>query len=163
MKMPARMNIENLFLWGFAATLILTVLMTASKHFGLTRMDIPFILGTMITPSRNKAPWAGFILHLSMGWLFAFIYGAAFETSGLKTWWFGLAIGSVHAAFVLSVGLQFLNFLHPRMARPFQGPTPTRQLEPPGFFALNYGKGTPIVTFLAHLVYGGVLGMFYRS
>ena len=46
------------------------------------------------------------------------------------------------------------------MARPFQGPTPTRQLEPPGFLALNYGKGTPVATFLAHLIYGTVLGIF---
>lgn len=156
------MNIENLTLWGFAATLVLTVIMTASKHLGLTRMDIPFILGTMFTPGRNKAPLIGFMLHLAMGWLFAFIYGAAFETSGLPTWWFGLAIGFVHAAFVLSAGLQALNFLHPRMARPNQGPTPTRQLEPPGFLALNYGKGTPIITFFAHLVYGGILGFFYH-
>jgi hypothetical protein len=155
------MNIEHIVLWGFAATLILTVLMTTSKHLGLTRMDIPFLLGTMFTPSRNKAPWVGFIIHLLMGWFFAFIYGAAFETSGWHTWWFGMVIGFVHAAFVLTVGLQILNSLHPRMAMPFHGPTPTRQLEPPGFLALNYGKGTPIITFLAHLVYGGILGLFY--
>ena len=64
-------------------------------------------------------------------WIFAFIYGVAFELADLHRWWFGLAIGFVHAAFVLSAGLQILNSFHPRMARPFQGPTPTRQLEPP--------------------------------
>ena len=41
-------------------------------------------------------------------------------------------------------------------------PTPTRQLEPPGFMALNYGRRTPITVILAHLVYGGILGAFYR-
>lgn len=155
------MNVDNLLLWGFAATLILTTLMAASKHLGLTRMDIPFLLGTMFTSSRNKAPWFGFLVHLMMGWIFAFVYGAAFESSGLDTWWFGLAIGFIHGAFVLSVGLQVVNTFHPRMARPYQGPTPTRQLEPPGYFALNYGKGTPLVTMVAHLIYGGVLGLFY--
>ncbi|MFD2515817.1 hypothetical protein ACFSRY_18235 [Pontibacter locisalis] len=155
------MNIDNLLLWGFAATLILTTLMAASKHFGLTRMDIPFMLGTMFTSNRNKAPWFGFMIHLMMGWIFAFIYGLAFESSGLHTWWFGLAIGFVHAAFVLSVGLQIVSAFHPRMAQPYQGPTPTKQLEPPGFFALNYGKGTPLATLIGHLVYGGVLGLFY--
>ena len=148
-------------LWGFASTLLLTTIMTASKYFGMTRMDLPFILGTLFTPDRNKAPWLGFLLHLTMGWLFAFLYGAAFETSGIDSWWFGMAIGGVHAAFVLTVGLQLVNAVHPRMARPFQGPTPTRQLEPPGFLALNYGKGTPLVTFFAHLIYGGILGTFY--
>jgi hypothetical protein len=156
------MNTGNLILWGFAATLILTILMAASRPLGFTRMDLPFMLGTMFTPNRNKAPGIGFVAHLTMGWIFAFIYGAAFESSGLDTWWFGMAIGLVHGAFVLTAGLEILTFLHPRMASPFQGPTPTRQLEPPGFLALHYGKGTPLVTLLGHLVYGGVLGMFYH-
>jgi ABC-type uncharacterized transport system permease subunit len=157
------MNVVSLILWGFAATLILTTIMTASKYFGLTRMDLPFLLGTLFTSDRNKAPWIGFIIHLMMGWIFAFIYGAAFESSRLQHWWFGMAIGFVHAGFVLTVGLQIVNYFHPRMARPLQGPTPTRQLEPPGFLALNYGRGTPIITFLAHLVYGGILGTFYKG
>lgn len=155
------MNIENLILWGFASTLILTVLMTASRPLGLTRMDLPFMLGTMFTPNRNRAPLIGFLAHLFMGWVFAFIYGAAFESSGLYTWWFGMAIGLVHGAFVLTLGLEIVTYIHPRMASSFQGPTPTKQLEPPGFLALNYGKGTPLVTLLGHLVYGGVLGLFY--
>jgi hypothetical protein len=156
------MNTGDLILWGFAATLILTTVMTGSKYFGLTRMDLPFMLGTIFTANRNKAPWIGFLVHLTMGWFFAFIYGAAFESSAVPSWWFGLAIGFVHAAFVLTVGLQIVNSVHPRMAMPFQGPTPTRQLQPPGFLALNYGRGTPIVTVVAHLIYGGVLGLFYN-
>jgi hypothetical protein len=154
------MNLYNLILWGFAATLVLTTIMTSAKYLGLTRMDLPFLLGTIFTSNRNKAPWIGFIIHVIAGWFFAFIYGAAFETSGICTWWFGMATGFVHAGFVLTVGLQIVNTFHPRMARPFQGPTPTKQLEPPGFLALNYGGGTPIVTFLAHLIYGAILGIF---
>ena len=155
------MQLVDIFLWGFAATLLLSVLLAGSRPLGFTRMDLPFMLGTMFTANRNKAPWLGFIAHLTMGWLFAFIYGAAFESTGLYHWWFGAAIGLVHGAFVLTVGLELLNFIHPRMARPFQGPTPTRQLEPPGFLALNYGKGTPIVTLLGHIIYGTILGAFY--
>ncbi|MBC5775388.1 hypothetical protein H8S95_15010 [Pontibacter sp. KCTC 32443] len=155
------MHITNLLLWGFAATLILTVLLSVSRPLGLTRMDLPFMLGTLFTSNRDNAPWLGFLAHLAMGWLFASIYVAAFESTGLQTWWFGAAIGLVHAAFVLTVGLQIMNYIHPRMARPYQGPTPTRQLEPPGFLALNYGSGTPLITLIGHLVYGGVLGGFY--
>jgi hypothetical protein len=156
------LNVYNLALWGFAATLILTTIMTTAKYVGLTRMDLPFILGSMFTADRNKAPWLGFVTHLIMGWIFAFIYGAAFESSELKNWWFGVSIGFVHASFVLTVGIQIINYIHPRMARPFQGPTPTRQLEPPGFLALNYGRGTPLATLLSHLMYGGILGTFYN-
>lgn len=155
------MNVGNIILWGFAATVILTTIMAGAKHYGLTRMDLPFMLGTMLTSDRNKAPWIGFMFHLMMGWIFACIYGAAFESSGLDTWWFGLAIGFVHAAFVLTVGMRIVNFIHPRMANPSQGPSPTRQLQPPGFLSLNYGKTTPLATMIAHLVYGGVLGLFY--
>ena len=151
---------NEVILWGFGATLILTTIMTISKYLGFTRIDLPFILGTLFTSNRDKAPWLGFLIHLIMGWLFAFIYNMAMELSGLRTWWFGVAMGFVHAAFVLTVGLQIVNYLHPRMARPFQGPTPTRQLEPPGFLAVNYGTATPMVTFFAHLVYGGMLGTF---
>lgn len=155
------MNIDNLLLWGFAATLILTTLMAASRPLGFTRMDIPFMLGTMFTPNRNKAPWIGFLAHMAMGWIFAVIYGAAFESSGLHTWWFGGAIGIVHGAFVLSAGLNVFSYYHPRMANPSQGPTPTKQLQPPGFLALNYGKGTPFLTLVGHIIYGAVLGTFY--
>jgi hypothetical protein len=52
--------------------------------------------------------------------------------------------------------------LHPRMASEQRGPTPTRQLEPPGFLALNYGYRTPLTVILSHLVYGAILGSFYR-
>ncbi|MBI4512523.1 MAG: hypothetical protein HY702_00295 [Gemmatimonadetes bacterium] len=37
-----------------------------------------------------------------------------------------------------------------------------RALEPPGFLALNYGRQTPLLSLLAHVVYGAVLGGFYR-
>jgi hypothetical protein len=156
------MNITDILLWGFAATLILTIIMAASKPLGLTRMDLPFLLGTLFTSNRNKAPLYSFVIHLFIGWTFALVYAIAFRSAGLFTWWFGLAIGFVHGAFVLSAGLQLIAAFHPRMAQPYRGPTPTRQLEPPGFFALNYGRGTPVVTMLAHLIYGGVLGIFYH-
>jgi hypothetical protein len=154
------MNVSEVILWGFGATVILTTIMVSSKYLGLTRIDLPFMLGTIFTESRDKAVRIGFLSHLIVGWTFAFIYSVAFDIAELRTWWFGLAVGFVHAAFVLTAGLQILSSFHPRMARPFQGPTPTRQLEPPGFLALNYGKGTPIATFLAHLIYGAVLGIF---
>jgi uncharacterized membrane protein YagU involved in acid resistance len=156
------MNILSVILWGFASTVVLTIIMGLSKPLGLSRMDIPFLLGTMFTPNRNKAPFIGLLSHIIIGWIFAFIYAAAFETSGIKTWWFGLLIGLVHGAFVLTAGLQTLSAFHPRMAQPHEGPGSTKQLQPPGFFALNYGKGTPMVTLFAHLIYGCMLGTFYQ-
>lgn len=154
------MNIDSVLLWGFGATLILTTIMSASKQLRITRMDLPFILGTIFTANRDKATWLGFLIHLMLGWIFAFIYETAFVNTAIHTWWFGLCIGCVHGAFVLTTGLQLITSFHPRMAQPHQGPTPTKLLEPPGFLALHYGSGTPIATMMAHLVYGGVLGTF---
>ena len=42
-----------------------------------------------------------------------------------------------------------------------QGPTLMRQLEPPGFLALNYGLQTPIAVVITHIIFGIVLGSFY--
>jgi hypothetical protein len=68
----------------------------------------------------------------------------------------------VHGLFVLAAAMPALPALHPRMASEQRGPEPTRQLEPPGFLALNYGRQTPLSVVLAHLVYDGILGAFYR-
>lgn len=89
-------------------------------------------------------------------------YIVVFEIFGISTWWFGMGIGFLHGLFVLSIGLEILGFIHPRMANPSRGPTPTKQLQPPGFFALNYGRWTPLVTIISHMVFGGILGLFYQ-
>lgn len=68
----------------------------------------------------------------------------------------------MHALFVLVAAMPLLPTLHPRMASEQEGPAPTKQLEPPGFMALNYGRRTPISVILAHLLYGAILGAFYR-
>lgn len=48
------------------------------------------------------------------------------------------------------------------MASATQGPTVVKQLEPPGFFALNYGRRTPISVVVAHILFGVILGTFYH-
>jgi hypothetical protein len=67
----------------------------------------------------------------------------------------------VQALFVLTAGVALLPGMHPRMAGEQHGPTPTRQLEPPGFLALNYGRRTPLTIIVAHVLYGAILGAFY--
>jgi hypothetical protein len=156
------MNWAGALLWGFAATVILTLFLSGSRGLGLTRMDISFMLGTMFTANRDRAKWIGFLFHMVNGWIFAFIYVAAFVSTGLLHWWFGMAIGLVHALFVLTAGMPMLPTIHPRMATEEHGPDPTRQLEPPGFMALHYGKQTPLASIAAHMLYGGVLGLFYH-
>ncbi len=156
------MNGHGIMLWGFVGTVVLTTLMAGSQALGLTRMNIPFMLGTMFTPNRDRAKLVGFAVHLVNGWWLAAIYAAAFESWSHATWWLGATIGLVHVLFVLAVVMPLLPSLHPRMASEQQGPTPTKQLEPPGFLALHYGSQTPFSVILAHLLYGGILGAFYQ-
>lgn len=148
--------------WGFAATVLLTAIMAGSQGLGLTRMNLPYLLGTMITPDRDRAKTIGVALHLVNGWVFSLVYVAAFAVWGGPAWWKGALIGLVHALFVLTAGMAALPGLHPRMASERRGPTVVRGLEPPGFLALHYGLRTPISVVLAHLLFGIVLGAFYR-
>ena len=155
------MNWQSWLLWGFVATVALTTVMAGSQGLGFTRMNLPYMLGAMFTPSRERAKLIGFGVHLVNRWIFSLAYVAAFHSWGRATWWAGAAIGLVQAIFVLTVLVSLLPSLHPRMASEEQGPTVTRQLEPPGFLALNYGYQTPVSVVLAHLIYGAILGGFY--
>ena len=147
---------------GFGATVLLTTIMAGRQGLGLTRMNIPYLLGTMFTSDRDRAKPLGVLLHVINGWVFSLIYVAAFHLWGGPTWWKGVAIALVHSVFVLSAGMPTLPGLHPRMASETHGPTVVRQLEPPGFFALNYGRRTPISIVVAHVIFGVILGTFYR-
>jgi hypothetical protein len=156
------MNLESILLWGFVATIVLTTIMQGGQGIGLSRMSLPFMLGTMFTANRDRAGMLGFLVHLLNGWLFALLYALAFESWRRATWWLGAGIGLVHGLAVLVALMPVLPGFHPRMASEQRGPEPTRELEPPGFLALNYGRRTPLLALLAHLVYGAIIGAFYR-
>ena len=155
------MSFTGHLLWGFVGTVVLTTSMALAHGLKLTRMSIPFLLGTMVTANRDRAKLWGFVIHFVNGWLFAFVYVAAFEAWGAAGIFRGALIGAVHAAFVLCATMPILPSLHPRMASEAHGPSPARMLEPPGFLALHYGVATPITVGVAHLVYGAVIGAFY--
>lgn len=155
-------NWGSWLLWGFAGTVLLTTILAGTHGLGLTRMNIPYLVGTMFTPNRDRAKSLGVLVHVVNGWIFSFIYVAAFHLSGGPTWWKGAAIGLVHAVFVLAAAMPALPGMHPRMASESRGPTVVRQLEPPGFFALHYGIQTPIWSVIAHVIFGIVLGVLYR-
>ncbi len=155
------MNLPSILLWGFAATVVLTVLTISAQALGFTRIDIPFILGTFFTADRDRAKFLGLIVHLINGWVFAFVYVAFFESIDKSTWWLGALIGLMQGVIVVVAILPLLPGVHPRMVSDSRGPEPTRLLEPPGFLATNYGRMTPVVTILAHAIYGAIIGAFY--
>jgi hypothetical protein len=155
------MNVGSWLLWGFVGTVVLTALMAGSQGLGQSRISLPYLLGTMFTPNRDRAKLFGILIHFVNGWLFSLLYIAAFHAWGMSSWWLGALIGLVHASFVLAVAMPVLPSLHPRMANEQYGPTVVRQLEPPGFLGLHYGVRTPASNLFAHAVFGAIIGGFY--
>src|SRR6266404_2273098 len=115
------MNISSILLWGFAATVLLTSLTVAAQSLGLTRIDIPFIIGTMFTANRDRAKVVGLLLHLVNGWIFAIAYGFFFENVHAATWWYGALLGALQGMFIVTVALPVLPGIHPRMVSDFRG------------------------------------------
>jgi hypothetical protein len=146
-------------LFGLVATSILTAVMIAAQLAGLSRLDLPLILGTIVTDDPDHARVAGFLLHLAVGQGFALGYAATFALLDTATWWLGGLLGLLHVAIVLTVGVPLLAGIHPRMASNRAGPASTAVLEPPGLLGLNYGSQTPAVAIVAHLAYGVALGL----
>src|SRR5688572_18506327 len=151
-------NLPRLLLWGLIATVVMTSVLEGSQGLGLSRLSLPFLVGTMFTAHRNKAVVLGFIAYVIGGWLFARPYFLFFASIGHVSWWFGALIGCLHGVLLLVGALPLLAYVHPRMASEHDGPRDSFLLEPPGFFGLNYGRRTPLTTLLGQTLYGATLG-----
>lgn len=155
------MSVWSALAGGFAGTLVLTTALMAGSQLRLTRMDIPFLLGTAFTDDRTRAKVWGYALHFMNGLVFALVYYAAFAVLGRAGWKLGLVFGLAHALFA---GTTLVNVLlpavHPRMGTPSSAADSSPLLESPGFMLLNYGRTTPVLTIVAHLAYGAIVGTF---
>ena len=153
--------IAGVVVGGLLGTLVLTTILRAASEFGLTRMDLPFLLGTAVTADRVRAKAVGYALHFAFGLLFALMYYAVFTTVDDSGVLLGSLLGLVHGLFAGSALVNvLLPVVHPRMGTGFDAAGSTPLLEPPGFMLLNYGRETPVVTVLAHIVYGAIVGGF---
>jgi hypothetical protein len=156
------MNWNSWLLWGFVATVIETTISAATQRLGITRMNLPYLLGSAFTPDREKAKLYGLGLHVFFGWAFSLVYILIFQSLGAAGWWRGTIIGILHALFMLVAVMAVLPGAHPRMASEQHGPAAQRLLEPPGFMATHYGVSTPVAVLVSHAVFGAILGAFYR-
>lgn len=145
--------------FGLGATLALTLIMVFGQLTGVTRMGIPMVLGTMFVEDPDRARVLGMGMHLLVGYVFALVYVAAFALLDSANWWLGALFGGFHGLVALVLILPLSPGFHPNMASERSSGQGT-VLEPPGFFSLNYGTGTPVVAMVAHVVYGAILGIF---
>jgi hypothetical protein len=146
---------------GAVGAVVLASGLRIAQEVGWTRMDLPFLLGTIFTENRRVAAVVGYALNVAIGLVFGLLYWAVFAATGLTTWWFGLALGLVHAA-VSGGGLcnLLLPAVHPRMGTPWTDARDTPLLEPPGFLLDNYGRSTVLVHLVLHLAFGAIVGAF---
>ena len=155
------MSIWGALAGGFAGTLVLTTTLRAANELKLTRMDLPFLLGTALTADRTRAKALGYVLHFVFGQLFALTYYAIFVAIDHDGWWLGAVFGLVHGLFASTALVNILlPLVHPRMGSPLTGAGTSALLEPPGFLMVNYGPRTPVANLVAHVAYGTIVGGF---
>jgi hypothetical protein len=148
---------------GFIGTLALTTIIRAASELGLTRMDLPLLLGTTVTANRRKARAIGYAIHFVIGPIFAVGYAALFVALGRHAWWTGAVLGALHAVFTGTVLVNvILPLLHPRIATTDTAADDVSLIEPPGFLMLNYGRNTFLIALLAHVVFGAIVGWSVR-
>lgn len=161
MKEGSAISIWAALAGGFAGTLVLTTTLRAASELKLTRIDIPFLLGSAFTANRTKAKALGYLLHFAAGLLFALGYYALFLAIDRSGWLVGAMFGLAHGMFA---GTALVNILlplvHPRMGTTLTSAPDVALVEPPGFLMLNYGLATPAVSLAAHVAYGALVGGF---
>jgi hypothetical protein len=157
------MSLVGALLGGFVGTFVLTTILRAGSEFGLTRVDLPFLLGTVVTADRSRAKAIGYVAHFGFGLLFSLGYAVVFAVLDTSGWLLGAALGLAHGLFS---GTALVNVLlpvfHPKMGKPWTDARSRPLIEAPGFMMLNYGVGTPVISTVAHVAYGTIVGGFAR-
>jgi hypothetical protein len=155
------MTISGALAGGFVGTLVLTTALRAANELGLTRVDLPFLLGTAVSRDRGRAKASGYLMHLVAGELFALVYYAIFTAIDSSGWLLGALFGLLHGIVSTTALVNvLLPVVHPRMGSTLTAADSSPLLEPPGFLMRNYGRATPTVALLAHVAYGAIVGGF---
>jgi hypothetical protein len=139
-------------LFGVLGAAAISLLTAVLRGVGVP-MSIELILGTLTGLAPGGAAFGvGLLMHLVLGGLFGLLYGFLFERvwdhGGAPT---GMLLAVIHAALIgILIGLtpQF----HPMV--------PERLADPGPYFA-NLGVIGVVGFFLAHLVYGAIVGAGY--
>lgn len=134
-------NIGKGVIAGFAATVVLSMLMLMKSAMGLMPELDPI---SMLSGMMGSGAAMGWGAHFMIGTL---IWGALFALAGPalpggSLWLKGVIFGA-GAWLLMMVAVM-----------PMAGA---------GFFGLNIGLGAPLMTLMLHLIYGAVLGGTYAA
>jgi hypothetical protein len=140
------------------ATALALIILEVGQAVGATRLDLALIVGTVATRDPDRSRGVGLMLHGGIGIVFTICYAALFAALDMSGVAVGMTIGLLHGLFVVAIVGPLLPAVSSRIASPRTGPWEHTLLEPPGWFALNYGALTPVVVVAAHLAFGAACG-----
>ena len=141
------------FVAGIAGALGMSLLMIIARGLGV-HIDMEMLLGSMVTSTLGLGTWIlGFALHLAIGavcgWIYAFCFERLTRRAGAGV---GMGYGAVHALLAGAV-VAALPYVHPLIPV---------TLPAPGAFLANLGD-TAVISFIAlHIVFGAIVGVFYK-
>lgn len=141
---------RRLFIGGLVATVTLTILIYAAPLFGAVPVDFAAALGTLLLPGLFPNPgtvgwWIGMGVHFFLGvFVFPLVYRGIARRTGLRV----PTLRGTEFGFLLWLAAMVIGF-------PLLGA---------GFFAMQMPEPfvTNVITLLAHLAYGAVLGSVAR-
>lgn len=148
---------------GGVATVVMTLLMQIGAAMGMTRMNMPLMLGSMLVRERERARKLGWMMHFANGLAFGLVYALVFwavdPVSVASAWWIGLVVGAVHGVVALAA-MPMMSAMHPRV-RPAGAASAAGDVALPefGFGGRGFGAGTPAGIMVGHLVFGLVWGL----
>lgn len=139
---------------GFLATLAMTTIMYVVPLVGMGQVDAPLWTARLFVTDPTLAAVAGLILHLFVGFAFAWLYAKRVEPKlNLQPASAGLLFGVVLWIFAQAVAVPALGAL----ADLVHGGGSVS----PGFLAVRLGADGAFASLAAHLAYGAVLGSVY--
>jgi hypothetical protein len=146
------MKIGLAFLAGVLAGALMWVGMIIARAAGLLEMNMPMVLGAMVTQTTSRGTLLlGIGIHLVVSGLIGFVYAAAFEAIRRSNWWLGLIGGAINTI-VGGLFVWMLPAIHPAMPE---------VLPAPGPFGVNLGAMNVVGFVILHLLFGLVIGVVY--
>lgn len=155
------MSVLGALAGGMVGTLVLTSTLRLASALGWTRIDLPFLLGSVFTTSHSVAAPVGYAIQTVIGLGFSLVYYGIFAAVDLAGFGFGAALGLAHGLFTSTVLVNaLLPAVHPRLGSGSSDASRAPLLGLPGFLLLHYGRRTPVLTVAAHVAYGCIVGGF---
>ena len=139
------MSIWGALAGGFVGTLVLTTTLRAASELGLTRMDLPFLLGTAVTRIARGPRRSATCCTSPPGWSSPWSTSRSSRHRPRADGALGAAVRARCTASFAGTALVnvLLPVVHPRMGTPRAPPTAWPLLEPPGFMMLQLRPAHP--------------------